>query len=58
MEKIWLKSYPEGVPAEIDFGNRQSLINEIDVYLKSFKFTIHIQLTIIIIQVLNNLVYQ
>jgi len=36
MEKIWLKSYPDAVPAEIDFGNRQSLINEIDVYLKKY----------------------
>ena len=25
MEKIWLKSYPEGVPAEIDWTQYQSL---------------------------------
>ena len=25
MDKIWLKSYPPGVPAEIDVGDFQSL---------------------------------
>ncbi len=27
MEKIWLKSYPEGVPADIDFARYESLVH-------------------------------
>ncbi|MDX1432898.1 MAG: AMP-binding protein, partial [Gammaproteobacteria bacterium] len=30
MEKIWLKSYPEGVPAEIDPGRYRSLVHMLD----------------------------
>lgn len=30
MDKPWLKSYPEGMPTEIDLGERQSLIELID----------------------------
>ena len=30
MEKIWLKSYPEGVPAEIDINEYQSLAQLFD----------------------------
>ena len=30
MDKFWLKSYPEGVPAEIDFNQYGSLIELLD----------------------------
>ena len=30
MDKVWLKSYPEGVPAEIDPGGYQSLVHLLD----------------------------
>ena len=30
MEKIWLKSYPKGVPAEIDINEYQSLAQLFD----------------------------
>ncbi|PVZ64969.1 AMP-binding protein [Pelagibaculum spongiae] len=32
MEKLWLKSYPEGVPEEIDLGQHRTLV---DVFLQS-----------------------
>lgn len=34
MEKLWLKSYPDGVPAEIDIANYQSLAQLIEESLK------------------------
>ena len=37
MERIWLKSYPEGVPADIDPGQYRSLIELFDANIASFR---------------------
>lgn len=37
MERIWHKSYPEGVPAEVNIDEFSSLIDFIDKNLKKFK---------------------
>lgn len=36
MDKFWLKSYPSGVPAEIDFNQYQSLVQLLDESFKKF----------------------
>jgi long-chain acyl-CoA synthetase len=36
MEKIWLKHYPEGVPAEIDMSQYQSLVQLLEESFKKF----------------------
>lgn len=36
MDKFWLKSYPPGVPAEIDFNQYQSLVQLLDESFKKF----------------------
>lgn len=36
MEKIWLKHYPEGVPAEIDVGRYGSLVSLLDESFRRF----------------------
>ena len=30
MDRIWLKSYPEGVPADVDLGKLRTLVQLID----------------------------
>jgi len=37
MERIWLKSYPPGVPADIDAGQYPSLVDLIDDSLRKFQ---------------------
>ena len=37
MDRIWLKSYPEGVPADIDPGQYRSLIELFDANIASFR---------------------
>ena len=36
MEKIWLKSYPEGVPAEIDYTQYRSLAHLLEESFRKF----------------------
>lgn len=36
MDKFWLKSYPSGVPAEIDFNQYQSLVQLLDESFKKY----------------------
>jgi long-chain acyl-CoA synthetase len=36
MEKVWLKSYPPGVPAEIDYSAYSSLAQMLDESLKKY----------------------
>jgi long-chain acyl-CoA synthetase len=36
MDKFWLKSYPPGVPAEIDFNQYQSLVQLLDESFKKY----------------------
>jgi long-chain acyl-CoA synthetase len=36
MEKIWLKSYPPGVPAEIDYSAYRSLVQMLDESMRKF----------------------
>src|SRR5689334_7257591 len=36
MEKIWLKSYPEGIPAEIDLSNKMSLVDRFNRVCEKF----------------------
>ena len=37
MEKIWLKSYPEGVPAEIDVDEFKSIGEMFDRSVRAFR---------------------
>ncbi len=36
MDKIWLKSYPQGVPSDIDFSNYHSLVQIMEESMKKF----------------------
>ncbi|MFT7683171.1 MAG: long-chain acyl-CoA synthetase, partial [Moritella dasanensis] len=36
MEKVWLKRYPENVPAEIDFGSFRSLNDIFDQTVQNY----------------------
>ena len=36
MDKLWLKSYPQGVPSEVDFSKYHSLAQLIEESFKKF----------------------
>ncbi|MGE5622369.1 MAG: acyl-CoA synthase, partial [Bacillota bacterium] len=36
MEKIWLKSYPKGVPAEIDYKQYRSLVHLLEESFRKY----------------------